>query len=89
MVISNEELIVILVVGLIAGWLAGQFVQGTGFSIIGDIIIGIIGAFMAPGCCLSWASALAPGIVSAIVSATIGAVVLLIVLRVVQRSSRW
>ena len=42
MVISNEGLIVIVVIGLIAGWLAGQLVQGTGFGIIGDIIIGII-----------------------------------------------
>src|ERR1700730_1902958 len=43
---SNESLVVILLVGLIAGWLAGKIVQGTGFGIIGDLIIGIIGAFI-------------------------------------------
>ncbi len=54
--ISGETLLVILSIGLIAGWvihgsretewLAGQIVQGTGFGIIADIVIGIIGAFI-------------------------------------------
>ena len=44
--ISGESLVIILAVGLIAGWLAGQIVQGTGFGIIGDLIIGILGAFI-------------------------------------------
>jgi uncharacterized membrane protein YeaQ/YmgE (transglycosylase-associated protein family) len=43
---SNESLLIILGVGLIAGWLAGQIVQGTGFGIVGDLIIGIVGAFI-------------------------------------------
>ena len=43
---SGESLLIILVVGLIAGWLAGQIVQGTGFAIVGDLIIGIVGAFI-------------------------------------------
>ena len=43
---SGESLLIILLVGLIAGWLAGQIVQGTGFGIIGDLIIGIVGAFI-------------------------------------------
>ena len=44
---SSESLIVILFVGLVAGWLAGKVVRGAGFGIIGDIVIGIIGAFIA------------------------------------------
>ena len=40
---SSESLLVILFVGLVAGWLAGQIVQGTGFELIGDLIIGILG----------------------------------------------
>jgi uncharacterized membrane protein YeaQ/YmgE (transglycosylase-associated protein family) len=43
---SGDSLLIILVVGLIAGWLAGQIVQGTGFGIVGDIIIGVVGAFI-------------------------------------------
>ena len=41
---SAETLLVILLVGLIAGWLAGQIVQGTGFGLIADIAIGVVGA---------------------------------------------
>ena len=37
---SNESLLVILLVGLVAGWLAGKVVRGAGFGIIGDILIG-------------------------------------------------
>ena len=43
---SGESLIVILLVGVIAGWLAGQIVRGTGFGIVGDLIVGIVGAFI-------------------------------------------
>src|SRR4051812_36851010 len=43
---SGESLLIILAVGLVAGWLAGQIVQGTGFGIIGDLVIGILGAFI-------------------------------------------
>ena len=47
MVLSNESILVILFVGLVAGWLAGKVVRGTGFGIIGDIIVGIAGALIA------------------------------------------
>lgn len=57
MYLSNESIIVILVVGLVAGWLAGKIVQGTGFGLIGDLAIGIVGAFIASGCCRVLASA--------------------------------
>ena len=43
---SSESLLIVLVVGLIAGWLAGQIVQGSGFGLFGDLIIGILGAFI-------------------------------------------
>jgi uncharacterized membrane protein YeaQ/YmgE (transglycosylase-associated protein family) len=41
---SGQTLLIILLVGLIAGWLAGQIVQGTGFGLIADIAMGIVGA---------------------------------------------
>ena len=43
---SGESLLIILLVGLVAGWLAGQIVQGTGFGILGDVLMGITGAFI-------------------------------------------
>ena len=68
---SGESLLVILIVGLVAGWLAGQIVQGTGLGLIGDLVVGIAGAFIA-----SWAFPqlgihLGSGIVAAIISAAI------------------
>ena len=47
MYMSNEGIIVIFFVGLVAGWLAGKIVRGTGFGIIGDILVGIAGALIA------------------------------------------
>ena len=44
--LSNESLLVIILVGIVAGWLAGQIMQGTGFGLIGDLIIGLLGAFI-------------------------------------------
>jgi uncharacterized membrane protein YeaQ/YmgE (transglycosylase-associated protein family) len=43
---SAESLLVILLIGLIAGWLAGQIVQGTGFGLVADIALGIVGALI-------------------------------------------
>ena len=43
---SGQTLLIILLVGLIAGWLAGQIVQGTGFGLIADIAIGVVGALI-------------------------------------------
>ena len=43
---SGQTLLIILLVGLIAGWLAGQLVQGTGFGLVADIAIGIVGALI-------------------------------------------
>jgi uncharacterized membrane protein YeaQ/YmgE (transglycosylase-associated protein family) len=44
--LSNESLIVIILVGVIAGWLAGNIVSGGGYGLIGDLIVGVIGAFI-------------------------------------------
>ena len=81
---SNESLLVILVVGVVAGWLAGKIVQGSGFGIIGDLIIGIIGAFIGGWLLPQLGIHLGDGIVSAIINATIGAVLLLFVLKLLR-----
>ena len=83
---SNESLLVILFVGLVAGWLAGLLVRGTGFGLIGDLVIGIIGAFI--GSWL-WGQLHLPTIgnfwINAIVISTAGAIVLLLILRLIRR----
>ena len=44
-----EALIIWLVIGAIAGWLAGMLVKGYGFGLVGNIVVGIAGAFIAVG----------------------------------------
>jgi uncharacterized membrane protein YeaQ/YmgE (transglycosylase-associated protein family) len=90
MFLSGEGILVILVVGLIAGFLAGKIVQGTGFGLVGDILIGIVGAFIA-----SWLfpklgiHIAATSLVREIIYATLGAIILLLVLRLVRGGGRW
>lgn len=83
---ETNSLIVILVIGLIAGWLAGQIMKGGGFGIIGDIIVGIVGAFIGRWL-FTWLHVPVIGNfwVNAILTATIGAVVLLFVIRLIKR----
>jgi uncharacterized membrane protein YeaQ/YmgE (transglycosylase-associated protein family) len=82
--LSNESLLVILVVGLVAGWLAGKIVRGAGFGLIGDLIIGVVGAFIGDWLLPQLGIALGTGLVPAIINATIGAVLLLLVVRLVS-----
>jgi uncharacterized membrane protein YeaQ/YmgE (transglycosylase-associated protein family) len=89
MYLSNESLLVIIFVGLVAGWLAGQIIQGTGFGLLGDLVIGIIGAFVGDWLLPRVGIHLGMGIVSAIINATIGAVVLLLIIRLFRGRSRW
>jgi uncharacterized membrane protein YeaQ/YmgE (transglycosylase-associated protein family) len=86
---SSESLLVILFVGLVAGWLAGQIVRGTGFGIIGDIIVGVLGAFIGSWLLPQLGIHLGTGMISAIVNATIGAVLLLLAVRLVRGGGGW
>ena len=84
MVLSNEGIVVILFVGLVAGWLAGKIVRGTGFGIIGDIIVGIAGAFIVSLLFPRLGIHLGTGIVSEIIYSVIGAVLLLLIVRLLR-----
>ncbi|HYO74318.1 MAG TPA: GlsB/YeaQ/YmgE family stress response membrane protein [Archangium sp.] len=81
-----ETLVIWLVVGLIAGWLASAVVGG-GYGIVGDIIIGVVGAFIG-GWLFRGLGIGAPGsgIVSTIIVAFVGACVLLLLLRALHRT---
>jgi uncharacterized membrane protein YeaQ/YmgE (transglycosylase-associated protein family) len=79
--ISGESLLVILLVGLIAGWLAGRIVEGGGFGLIGDIAVGIVGALIGSWLMPRLGIHIASGIISSIIVATIGAVLLLVIVR--------
>jgi uncharacterized membrane protein YeaQ/YmgE (transglycosylase-associated protein family) len=90
---SGESLLVILLVGLIAGWLAGKIVAGGGFGIIADIAIGIVGALIGSWLLPKLGIRIGTGFVNAVIVATIGAVVLLLVIGLLRggfaRRSYW
>ena len=82
---ESHSLIAWLVIGAVAGWLAGTFVKGGGFGLIGDIVVGIIGAFIG-----GWLAGvlhihLGSGWITSIITAALGAILLLMVLRGVRR----
>jgi uncharacterized membrane protein YeaQ/YmgE (transglycosylase-associated protein family) len=82
--LSNQSLLVILVVGIVAGWLAGRVMAGGGFGLIGDLIVGLIGAFIGDWLLPQLGIHLGVGMVALIINAFIGAVVLLLILRLVS-----
>ena len=86
---SSEGLLVIVLVGLTAGWLAAQLVDGTGLGIIGDVIVGVIGSFIGDWLLPRIGLHLGAGIIAAIANAAIGAVVLLLIIRLVRSGARW
>jgi len=86
---SNEGILVILFVGLVAGWLAGKIVRGTGFGIIGDILVGIGGALLASFLFPKLGIHLGTGLVSDILYSAIGAVVLLLIVRLFRTGGRF
>lgn len=88
---SGMGLIVSLIVGAIAGWLAGEIVKGHGHGVLMNIVVGVVGALLA-----SWLFPMVgwniggvagtPSILGAIVYSTIGAVILLLILRLFNRA---
>lgn len=83
---SVEVILIWILVGAVAGWLAGMVVRGGGFGLAGDIVVGIIGAFIGGWLLPRLGVSLGAGILGEIVSATIGAVILLLILRLVRRA---
>ena len=73
-------------IGLVAGWLAGQLVKGGGFGVIGDIVVGVIGALVGGFLFSSLGVSAGGGLVGAIIVATIGAIVLIFLLRLIKRA---
>src|SRR5260370_34514980 len=77
-----------LVIGAIAGWLAGLIVRGAGFGLIGNIVVGIIGALVASWLLPQLCVVLASGMLGAIIDATVGAAIVLDILSLFLRGRR-
>ena len=80
------EFVWFILVGLVAGWLAGQLVKGGGFGVIGDIVVGVIGALLGGFLFSSLGVSMGGGLLGAIIVATIGAVLLIFILRLIKRA---
>lgn len=74
-----------LLVGLIAGWLAGKLTKGSGFGVLGDIVLGVIGAVIG-GFLFRLVGISAGGTIGSIIVATIGAVVLVFVVKAIKKA---
>ena len=81
-----HSLIAWLIIGAVAGWLAGTFVKGGGFGLLGDIVVGIIGAFIGGWLAGVLHISVGSGWISSIIVAAIGAALLLVILRAVRRA---
>jgi uncharacterized membrane protein YeaQ/YmgE (transglycosylase-associated protein family) len=75
-----------LIVGAIAGWLAGLIVRGFGFGLLGNIVVGIVGAIVAGWLLPQLGVRLGAGMVGEIINAMIGAVVLLVIIGLIRRA---
>lgn len=84
---TGTELIIILLVGALAGWLAGLIVRGFGFGLLGDIVVGILGAFLAGWLFprLGIHFMLVNPLVTSITYAMLGAVILLLIIGLIRR----
>jgi len=81
-----ESLVVLLLIGAVAGWLAGLIMKGYGFGLIGNIVVGIVGAFVAGLVFSAIGVSLGSGIIASIIHATIGAVILLFLIGLIKRA---
>lgn len=80
-----ENLLWFLIIGLVAGWLAGTLMRGGGFGLVGDLIVGIVGAVIG-GVLFGAAGVGGGGLLGAILMATVGAVILILCLRLLKRA---
>ncbi len=71
-------------IGLCAGWLAGQLVKGSGFGLVGDIVVGVVGSLLGGYLFSTFGVASGSGMLGSLIVATVGAVVLLFGLRLIK-----
>jgi len=75
-----------ILIGLVAGWLAGTLVKGGGFGVVGDIVVGVVGALLGGWLFSALGASSGGSLIGAFVVATIGAIVLILILRLLKRA---
>ena len=85
---STESIIIALIIGGVGGWLAGLIVKGSGFGVIGNIVIGILGALLSswllPQLNLDFDTGSA--LLTSILFAMVGAIIVLVLLSMIRRA---
>jgi len=80
------NLLIFLAIGAVSGWLAGSIMRGGGFGLLGDIIVGIVGAVLGGYLFGLLGISVGAGLAGPIVTATVGAMALLFVIRLIKRA---
>ena len=83
---STNQWIWFLLVGLVAGWLAGKVMRGAGYGLIGDLVVGVLGALLGGWLFGKLGIAIGSGLLGALITAFVGAVILVWVLRLMKRA---
>ncbi|HHA18766.1 MAG TPA: GlsB/YeaQ/YmgE family stress response membrane protein [Methylophaga sp.] len=78
-------LLVFLAIGAVAGWLAGTLMKGGGFGLLGNIIVGILGAVVGGYVFGLLGIAAGGGLIGSIVTATVGAALLLFIVKLIKK----
>jgi len=80
------EILYFVIIGALAGWLAGTLVRGGGFGLLGDIVVGILGAVVGGYLFGVFGVSAGGGLIGSLVVATVGAVVLIVILRAIKKA---
>jgi uncharacterized membrane protein YeaQ/YmgE (transglycosylase-associated protein family) len=82
---STQNILIFLCIGIVAGFLAGKIMRGGGFGLLGDMVVGVVGAFLG-----SWLFGMMGittwGLAGSLITALVGALVLLFLIRLVKRA---
>jgi uncharacterized membrane protein YeaQ/YmgE (transglycosylase-associated protein family) len=75
-----------ILIGAVSGWIAGRLVEGYGFGTLGNIVVGIVGAFLAGLILPRLGISLGESVLAIVAQTTLGAVILLVLIRLVKRA---
>jgi uncharacterized membrane protein YeaQ/YmgE (transglycosylase-associated protein family) len=84
--VEPQSLIAMILIGAVSGWIAGRLVEGYGFGTLGNIVVGIVGAFLAGLILPRLGISLGESVLAIVAQTTLGAVILLVLIRLVKRA---